>query len=271
MCSVVHDGTTGDGGFEINTAPANGDALLDQINELGEALLVDGATMHTGCGLHVHVDARDYGYQDIRKLVTVYAAIEETLFAAVDPCRYSNGFTIHCGPRYINGILNASADTKLLKKAVVESTYGRDGMTTSGRRAPDFHAYRPQHRAGNRTYALNLHSWFLRGTVEFRIHHGTVDPTVITEWMTALAALLTAVNEKSDAYLRSAVIVPETTSSISRRFGLAVSKWRRNDIDMDATLRGFQVLSRILPDQHLETFATRLRYFGTGGRAAHMV
>jgi hypothetical protein len=89
--SVVHDGSI-HGGVEINTAPANGDALFAQIADLSAALVASGAKVDQSCGFHLHVDCRDYTWDDMRKAMLAWAHIEEEAYALVPSSRRKNQY-----------------------------------------------------------------------------------------------------------------------------------------------------------------------------------
>jgi hypothetical protein len=183
QCSVVQDGSID--GFEINTAPACGDVLIDQLTALSDALRQGGITTDRACGLHIHLDARDFGYQDIQRLVITYSVLEPVLYAIVHPSRATNDYCLPCGDTYVDRIINGvKPDTKSLKRAVVTTTYGeaRDDRALQSA----FHGSRSAHYGSGATraryYALNLHSWFMRGTIECRMHHGTVKAGTMISW-----------------------------------------------------------------------------------------
>lgn len=98
--SIVRDGSLPETGYEINTAPAAGDFYPKQVREICDALAAEGATITEQCGLHVHVDARDMKYFDIRRLIRVYAYIESNLFAMVPYSRRASRFCKPCGNDY---------------------------------------------------------------------------------------------------------------------------------------------------------------------------
>lgn len=55
--SIVGDGSLDEYGIEINTQPTNGDAFLDHITSIYDAISAqDGDADHDNCGLHVHID-----------------------------------------------------------------------------------------------------------------------------------------------------------------------------------------------------------------------
>jgi hypothetical protein len=171
---IVGDGSLPDGGFEINTAPAAGDAFVNQIEEIGEALRQDGAFATGVCGLHVHIDARDFRYYDMRRLIFLYEKIEDGLYGLAARSRSSNRYCVKCGRTFASGI-KAGALPKDNKKSILTAIYQEEPSRQTKERKK--HKY-----DGSRYNAMNLHSWQFRGTVECRIHQGSTDPNKIIGW-----------------------------------------------------------------------------------------
>ncbi len=178
--AIVSDGSLPSTGFELCTAPANGDLFVDQIGEICEALAEQHAQINTDCGFHVHVDARDFRYWDLRKLILLYAKIEDALFAIVPKSRRKNSFCEPCGMRYVNELTG----TRAVKQKIIQNVY--DDASPG----PAFKGKRSDKYCGSRYRALNLHSWFYRGTVECRLAAGTRDREKIVPWATLWAAIV---------------------------------------------------------------------------------
>lgn len=187
---------------EINTAPANGDLWAKQINELCEAMARQGAQIGVQCGLHVHVDARDYNFYDIRRLVYLYRHVEDALFSIVHPVRRESRFSVPCSHKFINNI-EKSRLPKEAKKNFFLNVYGQ---------APNQHLNRAslstQKYNDSRYNALNLHSWMYRGTVENRMHQGTVDATKIINWGLLNAAMLDYAYNNSESHIKGMAELP---------------------------------------------------------------
>lgn len=190
--SVVRDGSLPFGGFEINTAPAGGDVFVKQVVEICDELATCKAEVNPQCGLHVHLDARDFNFYDIRRLVKIYSAIEPTLFEMVPASRRLSHYCVRCGDMYTAAIQSGKLPHSKLKEAVVYGVYG-DRESTVHRK----HKY-PDDLRRARYNALNLHSWFYRGTVECRLLEGTVDPNEIVSWGVLWANILDFALHSSD-------------------------------------------------------------------------
>jgi hypothetical protein len=196
---TVRDGSVNRGnGYEVNTAPACGDALYDQLSDILTAINSASSVIDATCGVHVHVDGRDLVYQDIQKLMILWGFIEPVMYAMVSPERYQSRFCKPCGSAYYNAVIDVIPRTSDLKQAIIDAAY--TGMDVHGAsitaeallkpqpprgglsKPPIFYNYRRGHRNGQRYNSLNLHTWFMRGTIENRMHQGSLDLDIIFNW-----------------------------------------------------------------------------------------
>jgi len=184
--NVMHDGSVTSGN-ELVTCPLAGDKFLAAMIELGGALFRCNTDVDATCGLHVHVDGRDLSYWDIRRLLRMYLAVEDDIYTQLATRERSrNRF---CGKfnatrREIMPNLLAATTTSTIKKALYELLYGTwDFRKISHIRCDKYGAGRDNAYARSARYlGLNLHSWLHRGTVEFRMHEGTVDVQDLVCW-----------------------------------------------------------------------------------------
>lgn len=174
---LVEDGSLPDEGVEVVTRPMSGDILLRDCASLGEALRVSKATISNDCGLHVHVDARDYTQADLRRLMILYASVERTLFELSARSRIDNKYCIPCGASYLNWLRSPSKTktwSKEWRKTLTANLYGEANRYVSGLKHDKYHS--------SRYNALNLHTFFYRKTIEFRMHEAHLSPEVFSNW-----------------------------------------------------------------------------------------
>jgi hypothetical protein len=171
---LVEDGSIPESGCEINTNPAAGDYLISAMEALARALSSSDADVDHSCGLHVHVDASDYTQYDLRRLIMLWAATERAMFDIAGARRISNTYCHPASEQYIQA-LTCGFDSKIFRKTLVQSLYNR----IPGRTIPEYKTDR-YNRA--RYYALNLHSFFYRKTIEFRLHEAKTSVSVLRNW-----------------------------------------------------------------------------------------
>jgi hypothetical protein len=183
--AVFGDAVTADGslhgGFahEVNTMPRNGDQFLKHIKEITDGYAELAAACSIDCGLHVHVNCSDLNFYDLRRVILLYAKVERALFELCADTRLHSQYSMPCGTEY----RNMSPDPAIFRRQLLGTFYGDDNklLPKKGQRdVPD--AKRDKHHTNKRYRALNVHSYFMRKTLEFRHHEGSVDYNEITNW-----------------------------------------------------------------------------------------
>lgn len=184
--SVVHDGSLPSDGFEINTAPASGDLFVQQMQEMADAFKEQVAYVTDQCGMHCHIDARDMKYAEIRKLLILHTAVEDGLFGIISPKRRTGSSAHYCestATRF-KSVLMPKIDEKVRMSAFKQSMFHMLYGNEKPRNA------RSSKGAGHRYLALNLQSWMFRGTIENRMHHGSVTFSEMVGWGILMAGML---------------------------------------------------------------------------------
>ncbi len=175
----------------------------------GLGLYLDGSAPDAACGMHVHIDASDLSVYDLSRLIRLYYKVEKALFDLVNPDRLTNTYARPCGKFYSDklaahprdfrtGLISAMYfNGRSLKPNLQEFSLHNYGvslekLSVQKRKALEGEAVAQVRNALNdnktrkyrdiRYKALNLHSYFLRKTIEFRHHHGTVDYEEIVGW-----------------------------------------------------------------------------------------
>ena len=195
--TVVSDGSLGDGGFEINTAPASGEYFLKQIEDITNAAKAQAATADNRAGCHIHVDARDFGYYEIGKLIRLYGALEVGLYCISPSHRRESHFCEPSGVKYLLAILQDEkkaltdpASTPEEREALKKRIRGTILYQVYGKRDANTKKVAATKNCTNRYRAFNLHSWLFRKTVEFRMPAGSVQYKHIMGWGLLLANIM---------------------------------------------------------------------------------
>ena len=160
--SCKPDGTAGVDAEAVS--PILNDSSLNESITAARALLKAGATVNKKTGYHVHIGADHYGNEGIAALVRNWYTAADAIGALVAPSRLNNQFCNH-------NLSESTLDTW------VESI--RNGNLNN--RAANY----------NRYLSLNLDSYGRHGTVEFRLHHGTLNGKKIQAWAEFYEALAT--------------------------------------------------------------------------------
>lgn len=137
-------------------------AELPKFQECVRQVRHAGAKVNDSCGLHVHVDAANHNRQSLKNLIGIMYSKEDILFKAlqVNEARAARWCQKVREPMLRQARTLSSDETKDLTQ--LESIW-YEGNVSSG-----------EHYNWTRYYALNLHSVFYRGTVEWRCFNSTL-------------------------------------------------------------------------------------------------
>jgi hypothetical protein len=202
---LVEDGSIPDEGCEINTNPAAGDYLISAMEALARALSSSDADVDHSCGLHVHVDASDYTQYDLRRLIMLWAATERAMFDIAGARRISNTYCHPASEQYIQA-LTCGFDSKIFRKTLARSLYSRSDSAIPECKTDRYN------RA--RYYALNIHSFFYRKTIEFRLHEAKTSVSVLRNWPRVCGQIVEFALKHSERELKALVCSDKTSSAI---------------------------------------------------------
>jgi hypothetical protein len=256
-------------GFEINTAPASGDRFVEQINDICEVLharnaksvnVIDRDKFIRCCSTHIHVDARDFLYMTLRKLLFLYEKVEPVLFEMLPGYRRKSHFCRPLGPLYCDMIRNFHEFVPGSRKKPKSGDVARRVLIQAVYRAPV--ADRSDKRSCStsvRYSALNLHAFWFRGTLEFRHLHGTTDREEITNWGILCASLLDAAKGHKER---------EILEACSKMTPLQTLKWAvpaKLVPFIDHQLKRFSVEQLIMESPRLNAVPSpHLKYYAEG-------
>lgn len=150
------------------------------IQECIRALRKAGAKVDSSCGLHIHIDGANHDAQSLKNLVFTFRAKEDLIFKAVKTRESRLGrWCKPIGDDLIQNIKKVKKIDRDKLKNVWYNTY-RDWHGESA------------HYHESRYHALNLHSLFYRGTVEFRLFEATLHAGEIRAYINLCLAMSAA-------------------------------------------------------------------------------
>ena len=166
--TAVYDGSVTNGdhpfGNEIVMQPRRGDRIHTDVETICDALKEIDAYPSVKCGLHLHIDTRDYDWYHFSVLTMMTKLIEPHVYTWVPPSRLSGQWSRPVSQsvsdfRYINN-----------RESFIEFFYDNGGFTNEKYNDKRYHG-------------LNLHCHFQaeQGT-EIRYHGGTLNPDKIKHW-----------------------------------------------------------------------------------------
>ena len=135
------------------------------------------AKVNNSCGIHVHVDAANHNRQSLKNLIGIMYSKEDILFKAlqVDPIRARD----YC----------QKVREPMLRQARTLSSDETNDLTQLERVWYEGNVENTDHYNWTRYYALNLHSVFYRGTVEWRCFNSTLHAGKVAAYVNLCLAI----------------------------------------------------------------------------------
>jgi hypothetical protein len=190
VCNKLNVKITSDGsltnGIEFITPPLYSNELNNCIRELTRALQENNLYIKSTCGLHVHVNAREWSQEKIKRIARFYMVFEHILF---DMLPNSRLYSTYCVP------LDKFFSSDKLK---IEHNNKLDYLVYQTDDDSALRSYKSSKYCNKRYSSLNLHSYFFRGTIEFRLHSGTMNYHKIKNWVNILHSIINATDNYTD-------------------------------------------------------------------------
>ena len=170
--------STSDGEYQVEmVTPKLTYAELPKLQECVRRVRKAGAKANNSCGIHVHVDAANHNRQSLKNLIGIMYSKEDILFKAlqVDPIRARD----YC----------QKVREPMLRQARTLSSDATNDLTQLERVWYEGNVENTDHYNWTRYYALNLHSVFYRGTVEWRCFNSTLHAGKVAAYVNLCLAI----------------------------------------------------------------------------------
>lgn len=187
-CSAGHDYSC-----EVVTPILQYDDIEDLqgiIRELVEA----GAIVNSSCGIHVHVDGAAHDAASLTRLMNFAIGRQDLFYEALNVGDRERQWCHKMNRTLLNAMKKDSEKTKASLERIWYSA------------ANDNYVGGVDHEHYNRTryHGINLHAYFTKGTVEFRLFNGTLHAGKIKAYIQfCLAMSAWAVNAKDDLFFKN--------------------------------------------------------------------
>ena len=175
--SNVGDGsisTDGEGmGVEMVSSPASGDLLLENINSIIGWRDDYSAYVNSSCGFHVHFNSLDLSAREVSHIAIVYQKYQKVFKSMMPNSRQSSN--------WCRDSLMIPSQLRRVESEydLIELYYSEMGSTPSTNKYNDA-----------RYCGMNIHSRYYHGTIEFRLHSGTINKEKITNWISILNCII---------------------------------------------------------------------------------
>jgi len=176
--------TEGSRGVEIRTAPAAGNRFLNQLGSVMHAINRANGVVNNTCGLHVHVGLQDIKANNVSatvwknelgKLIYMWSTVEDAFYDLVTDERSRN--------RYCQRAMSNFTYTEALRLYAAQGNY--------------YHVYNATVGYLERYLGFNTQAITKYGTIEFRLHHGSLDRSIVPRWAMLCCAFVENVLKQS--------------------------------------------------------------------------
>ena len=156
---------------------------MGKLQEVVRTLRHVGAVVNESCGMHVHVDASKHTPRSLKNALSIMYSKEDILFKA-----------LHVNERRVDRWCQKVREPMLEKIRKLPTNTTMDRLKETWYEGADGSC---EHYNWTRYYALNLHSVFYRGTLEWRCFESTLHAGKVRANITlALAISAQAINQK---------------------------------------------------------------------------
>lgn len=137
---------------------------IEDLQEIVRRLKKAGAIVNKSCGIHIHIDGKNHTPQSLRRLVNFMTARQDLIYEALEIGDRGGHW---CKKLNADLLKTLKAHKDLSKSMVEEIWYSPCNDGYNG-------GINHQHYNNTRYHGVNLHSYFTKGTVEFRLFNATL-------------------------------------------------------------------------------------------------
>lgn len=148
---------------EFVTPPLNY-SDIELLQNIIRKLRENGAKAHNSCGIHIHVDGANHTAVSLRRLVNFMTARQDLIYEALQIGDRESSWCHKLNKTLLDAM---KKDKNLTKEKAEEIWYSRANDGYCG-------GIDHQHYNSTRYHGVNLHSFFTKGTVEFRLFNSTL-------------------------------------------------------------------------------------------------
>lgn len=193
---VVSDCSVSGMSLEVVSPILKGTEGLQQLKKVCDLLNALNAEVDRSCGVHVHHGMQDFkhnveGARKLKALYSLYWNHEDVIFSMLPRSRRANNFNRRLRWSQAEAINNASFTFELGYSYYTHRIIEGHGVKDSALRERIKNYIKDRHHYDDSRYTgLNLHSYWDKGTVEFRSHGGTTDYDKLVGWITFTQAMV---------------------------------------------------------------------------------
>ncbi len=192
---------------EFVTPPLNYEDI-DLLQNIVRKLRENGAKTNGSCGIHIHIDGKNHTPSSLQRLINFMIARQDLIYEALEIESRANHW---CHKLNASLLVEMKKDKNLSREKAEEIWYSSANDGYCG-------GIDHQHYNSTRYHGINLHSYFSKGTVEFRLFNSTLHAGKIKAYIQfCLAVSAWAISSQERIVFRSmAGYTPEQKVTIMR-------------------------------------------------------
>jgi hypothetical protein len=161
---------------------------MEDLQNIIRALVAKGAFANKSCGIHVHVDGARHTPESLTRLLNFAVGRQDLFYEALQIGARSDRWCHKMSRTLLVAMKNDETKTKASAERIWYSR-SNDGYTGG---------VSHEHYNSTRYHGINLHAFFTKGTVEFRLFNGTTHAGKIKAYVQfCLAVSALAINSRS--------------------------------------------------------------------------
>lgn len=137
-------------------------ADIEDLQNVVRALVKAGAIANSSCGIHIHVDGANHTPESLTRLLNFATGRQDLFYEALNIGARANRWCHKISPELFKAMKQADKSKSAAERIWYSSA--NDGYTGG---------IDHQHYNSTRYHGINLHAFFTKGTVEFRLFNGT--------------------------------------------------------------------------------------------------
>lgn len=166
---------------------------LEDLQEIVRKLREGGAIANSSCGIHVHVDGANHTPDSLTRLIGFAVGRQDLFYEALEVGSRADQWCHKMNQKLLKAMKNDSVRTRESMERIWYSAVN-DGYCGG---------IRHDHYNSTRYHGINLHAFFTKGTVEFRLFNGTTHAGKIKAYVQfCLAMSAWAINAKNELHFK---------------------------------------------------------------------
>lgn len=196
---------------------------IEDLQNIVRLLRFEGARADSSCGIHVHVDGANHTPASLTRLLNFAIGRQDLFYEALEIKDRARTYCKKMSPELL----------KALKKDLEKTQWSMENIWYSSANDGYSEGISHEHYNATRYHGINLHAFFTKGTVEFRLFNGTTHAGKIKAYIQfCLAMSAWAINANDKMYYKScANYTPEQKETLmmgvlTRRLGMVGSEFK---------------------------------------------